>query len=115
MSYYATPPTKWLRTQFLLRLMLQNFLLNKLWLPKALVNWFVRPLPMELLGGEDIPAYVDVLCQTGWWVDRIRSAYHTIEKDMASTSEETAQDNDNIRKGMVTDPLKEPFLETTKG
>jgi len=68
MSYYATPPTKWLRTQFLLRLMLRNFLLNKLWLPKALVSWFVHPLPMELLGGEDIPAYVDVLCQTGWWV-----------------------------------------------
>jgi len=85
LSFYANPTTKWLRTQFILRLMVRNLLLNKLRLPKAWVNWFIRPLPMELLRGEVIPAYTDVLRQSKWWVDRIRSSYDTIEKEMPSS------------------------------
>jgi kynurenine 3-monooxygenase len=64
LSDYASPRTKWMRVEWILRSILKKLL------PKWLSKW-MRPLPMEVLAETSL-SYTEVLEQTRWWIDRVK-------------------------------------------
>lgn len=68
LSDYSTPRTKWMKIEWIVRTILKKIL------PVWISSIFLKPLPMELLMETSLP-YREVLCQTQWWIDRVKSTY----------------------------------------
>jgi len=64
-SEYASPRTKWMKMEWILRTILNALL--PLWISKL----FLRPMPMELLRDESL-SYSQVLEKTEWWITRVK-------------------------------------------
>lgn len=71
MSEYAAPTSKLLKVEWGIRQMLKKVL------PSALGR-FMRPLPVELLSDTTL-SYKEVLEQSSWWIDRVKSSKSTVE------------------------------------
>lgn len=65
LSAYNNPRSKWMRLEFLARMILTSLL------PKWLSDVLLRPMPGQLLSDGTL-SYSDVLARSRWWIDRVK-------------------------------------------